>query len=383
MITIPGRIPITIHPLFWLIAFFIGWMWTSQLSETLICVLVILFSVIFHELGHALTSIFFGQKTRVELAAFGGFTYREGRKLKLWEEFFVVLNGPLAGLALSFFAYLLYRNWSVDNPLLSFVIKFTFSANLFWTLVNLVPVLPLDGGHLLSILLEAIFGFKGIKFAIVLGITLAIALSIVFFVLGMFLMVALFLILSFESLRSLKYYRMFTEEDRDVGTQQLMQTANQEFAAGNMQAALEKLKAVRDKTKEGILYSMATQEMAEIYKNQEQFEEAYRLLLPIENTLSGDTLALFHFLAYMNGDFKRITANSSKCYQEHPTYDTALINAFAFGALAKAEPAVGWLECALREGLPSIHQAIAREEFDPIRSDPRFLAFEKAHQIAH
>src|SRR5690625_4019364 len=108
MITIPGKIPVSIHPLFWLIAFFIGWMWTMTLTGALICVFVILFSVLFHEFGHALTAILFGQKTRIELAAFGGFTYREGRKLKLWEEFFVVLYGPIAGFLLFVIAYTVY-----------------------------------------------------------------------------------------------------------------------------------------------------------------------------------------------------------------------------------------------------------------------------------
>lgn len=379
MITIPGRIPISIHPLFWLIAFFVGWMWALNLSGALLCVLLILFSVIFHELGHALTAALFGQKTRIELAAFGGFTYREGRKLKLWEEFLVVLNGPIAGFLLFLGAYLLYRSVPIENQLLLFVVKFTFTANFFWTILNMVPVLPLDGGHLMSIVLEAIFGFKGIKIAIVAGITLAVFISIFFFLFGFFLIGALFLILTFESFRSLRYYRIFTEKDRDTALQQLIKDADGDFQNGNMASALEKLKSVRSKTKEGILHALATQQMAEIFKNQEKYEEAYEMLIPIQKTLSGDSLALFHFLAYMNSDFKTVLEISSKCFQENPSYDTALINALSCGALAKAEAAVGWLECALREGLTSIEQAIKKEEFDPIRNDPHFLAFQKAH----
>ena len=124
---------------------------------------------------------------------------------------------------------------------------------------------------------------------------------------------------------------------------------------------------------------MATQEMAEIYRNQERYEEAYQLLLPIESSLTGDTISMFHFLAYMIGDFHKVTEIGNKCYQENPSYDTALINALAYGAQGQAEPSVGWLECALREGLPSVAQAVKREEFDPIRKDPRFLKFQQAH----
>lgn len=379
MITIPGRIPIIIHPLFWLIALFIGWMSTETLSGTLLSILIILYSVIFHEIGHAVTAVAFGQKTRVELAAFGGFTYREGRKLKLWEEFFVVLNGPVAGMLLALAAYIIARSFTITNPLLLFVVKFTYLANLFWTLVNLVPVLPLDGGHLMSILLEALFGFKGVKIAIVVGIVIAVLVSIFFFLLGKYLVAALFLILTFESFRSLKYYRIFSEKDRDAELQEMMKAADADFQAGNSNGALKKLEIVRTRTKEGILHMMATQQMAEIYRNQEEYEEAYAVLRPIQKTLSGDSLALFHFLAYMNGDFQTVIKVGNNCYQDNPSYDTALINALAYGALEKAEPAIGWLECALREGLPSIAQAIKREEFDSIRQDPRFLAFQQSN----
>src|SRR4051812_44657305 len=120
MIKIPGKIPISIHPLFWLLAAFIGWMSSYTLSGTLLAICVIVFSVLFHEFGHALTACAFGQKTRIELAVFGGFTYRQGRKLKLWEEFFVVLNGPIAGLILFGIASLIIHLTTITNPSIAF-----------------------------------------------------------------------------------------------------------------------------------------------------------------------------------------------------------------------------------------------------------------------
>lgn len=375
MITIPGRIPISIHPLFWLIAFFIGWVWTYTFTGALIAMGVILFSVLLHEFGHALTACAFGQKTRIQLAAFGGFTYREGRKLKLWEEFIVVLNGPMTGFFLFLAAYSINKYVAIENPSILFLVKFTWVANLFWTVMNLVPVLPLDGGHLMSIILEAIFGFKGVKMAIVAGIVIAVVLSVTFFALGLFLIGALFLILTFESFRSLRYYKMFSEQDRDQNLQQLMQSADADFQAGNASQALSKLEQVRSQTGKGILYTVATQEMAEIYKSQERYDEAYALLTPLRKHLSGENLATFHFLAHVNGDYKTVAEVGNKCYQDNPSADTALINALAYGGLGKSEPAVGWLECAQREGLTSMHEAISRKEFDPIRQDRRFAAF--------
>lgn len=379
MLTIPGKIPIRIHPLFWLIAFFIGWIWTTSFVGALMCVVVILVSVLFHEFGHALTAVVFGQKTRIELAAFGGFTYREGRKLRLWEEFIVVLNGPIAGFLIFVVAYLVYRYVPIENQLLSFTVRFTFVANLFWTIINLVPVMPLDGGHLLSIVLEAIFGFKGIKMAIIIGLVVAVAISIFFFTIGQFLVGALFLILTFESFRSLRYYRIFNEKDRDAGLQQQIKEADAEYDAGHFDEALAKLQQVRAQTKEGILYTVATQDMAAIYKQQERFDEAYNLLQPIQKHLTGENLSLFHFLAYMNRDYRAVKLVASKCFQDSPSYNTALINALAYAALEESEPAVGWLECAVREGLPSIDEAVGRAEFDHIRDEPRFQKFREKY----
>ena len=376
MIRIPGKIPIAIHPLFWLIAFFIGWLWTTTLVGALFSVVVIVMSVLFHEYGHALTAIAFGQSTRIELAAFGGFTYRTGRKLKLWEEFLVVLNGPLAGLTLCGAAFLILHYAPPTQPLLLFTVRFTFLANLFWTIINLIPVLPLDGGHLMSILLESIFGFKGVKMAILIGLVVAIAISIFFFVVGQFLIGALFLILTFESFRSLRYYKIFNEQDRDQDLQKLLKEADRYQEAGNFARALETYESVRQRAGKGILTTMATQEMASIYKEEKQYEKGYELLMSIRKDVSQNFLPLLHFLAFVNGDLTTTLQVGNQCYQTNPSYDTALINACANGKLANVEAAVGWLECCVRDEIPSITEAMARAEFDPIRDEKQFIAFQ-------
>src|SRR6185503_21389670 len=133
--------------------------------------------------------------------------------LKLWEEYLVVLNGPLAGLLLAIAAYYLYHYSAPTHAVVQFILRFTYIANFFWTIINLVPVLPLDGGHLMSIVLESIFGFRGVKGAIIIGLVVAVSISILFFVIGQFLVGALFLILTFESFRSLRYYKIFNEKD--------------------------------------------------------------------------------------------------------------------------------------------------------------------------
>ncbi|MCB1181593.1 MAG: site-2 protease family protein [Chlamydiia bacterium] len=379
MITIPGKIPISIHPLFWLIALFIGWMWTFSLIGMILAVMVILYSVLFHEFGHALTAVAFGQKTRIELAVFGGFTYRQGRKLKLWEEFLVVLNGPIAGFILCVIAYFIAHHATIKNTYIFFMVNFTAMANFFWALINLVPILPLDGGHLMSIILEAIFGFKGVRYAIVVGLVIGSAITIFFFVISQWFIGALFLILTFESFRSLKYYRLLSERDRDTDLQDLLKGANLALEEKNIDEAIVKLERVRAQAGGGILFTMATGQLAQVYKEQMRYQLAYDILKPVRKQLTSEYFSLFHFLAYMNKDYATVAEMGNHCYQLTPTPDTAFMNALANGALGKAEPAVGWLECAIREGYETIGKAVGRTEFDPIRQDPLFKRFIAGH----
>ena len=125
--------------------------------------LVIVVSVLVHEFGHALTAIAFGQKAHIDLVAFGGLTHRHGPHLKLSQEFLIVLNGPLAGFALAIACYFLAGMIGERSPVLYAIFEIGYIANIFWTVLNLLPIQPLDGGHLLRIVFEGMFGLRGVK----------------------------------------------------------------------------------------------------------------------------------------------------------------------------------------------------------------------------
>ncbi|MCB1116576.1 MAG: M50 family metallopeptidase, partial [Chlamydiia bacterium] len=164
------RIPVKISPFFFLTAALIGWLSSAGMDHmfilTIIWVVVIFVSILVHEYGHALTARYFGQKPRIHLVAFGGITYPEGKRLRGWREFLVVLNGPLFGLILFVIALFLLSTNFFENPFALITLKIFAWVNLFWTLVNLLPVMPLDGGQLLRVIFESIFGAKGLKYAV-------------------------------------------------------------------------------------------------------------------------------------------------------------------------------------------------------------------------
>ena len=374
MIRIPGKIPITIHPLFWVLAGLIGWFSTESIEGTLIWVLLILISVTIHEFGHALTAMAWGQQVSIELIGFGGLTQRKGERLKLWKEFIIILNGPLAGLLLCLCARVLAIALNKTHPGSPFVnwLVITYFVNLIWTVINLFPVQPLDGGRLLSLLLESIFGLKGIKAALFISILFASGLSLYFFSIQSFLAGSLFFLFAYESWVSWKSSLSISDQDQNFALQELLRNAEQEATLGRQQEALDKFLAIRKAAKSGVLFTSASEKAAELLSVKHEAKAAYEILLPLKQKLSLEGLRLLHQLAYQQGLWNESALLGEKIYQMTPHYEIALMNAVSHSLLGNVRPAVGWLTCAIRDGAPNVPELLARKEFDPIRSDPFF-----------
>jgi stage IV sporulation protein FB len=70
-------VPIRVHPLFWILAVFVGG-FTPDPVRLLIWVAAVFVSILIHELGHALAMRRFGQPSRIVLHLMGGLTVRLG-----------------------------------------------------------------------------------------------------------------------------------------------------------------------------------------------------------------------------------------------------------------------------------------------------------------
>lgn len=386
MLSIPGKIPLRIYPFFWVVALIIGWlnsystMPTVQTAfvGTILWVVVITVSIIVHEYGHALSALAFGQKAKINLIGFGGLTQRSGPKLKAWKEFIIVLNGPLFGFGLAFIAALMLNLMNEDSQgLWRYVLNIVFYVNKYWTLLNLLPVLPLDGGRLLSIFLEGTLGVRGIKIAFFLSILIAAVLGIFFFALQWVIAGSIFLILAFESYRSWQSSLGMHEQDQNEATQKIFKEAEEDLHAGRKQAALEKFRNVRRMTEAGVLYTMATNYEAILLKAQGDYKKAYEILHPLKNKLDLSAWEMLQQLAYYNRDWKEAIQLGNRIYSEKPHYEIAFINALSYAELGQEKPAVGWLESAIREGIPNIRVLLSKNEFDSIRSTESFQSLQK------
>jgi len=373
VIQIPGKIPVIIHPFFWIFSGILGWLVSGTLMGMLIWVGIIFFSVLFHEFGHALTALVFNQEARIQLIALGGVTSFEGPKLKFWQQFLITLNGPLFGFLLFLGATVLLQFQL--TPMAYKIFKATQVANLFWSIINLLPVLPLDGGQLLRIVLEACFGVKGFKAALLVGALLAIAISLYFFLVGAYLVGAFFFLFAYQSFDSWRRSRLATKSDREEENKHLMVQAEQAFQEGNKEEAKKLFEEVRNKASGGMLALAATQYLAFLIYKEGKRKEAYEMLLPYKEQLSDDILILLHELAAEEKNYPLVIEISQKCYQTAPSQKMALNNSRAYAHEGQPKFAGGWLQTAWQFGGLNLPVILEEEEFKAVVQDPEFQEF--------
>ena len=183
--------PVRVHPLFWLIGALIGYAFIRDYGAIglVIWVFAMFVSILLHELGHALMIRRFGRDAHVVLYAMGGlaiegrpqsnygnpwsldsYTGYQPRQRTPQEQILISAAGPgiqfvLAGLVIGavyasggtvrllLHNYMPYVNAELGpnlahNRHLNLLVWDLLQINIFWAIMNLLPVLPLDGGQI-------------------------------------------------------------------------------------------------------------------------------------------------------------------------------------------------------------------------------------------
>jgi Zn-dependent protease len=136
-------------------------------------------SVLFHELGHALASLLFGYRPSIQLVGMGGLTRPNAEGQIPWHrQVLLTAAGPIFGLMLGLlcgsFYFLLDRVGGPEGA--RYILRGAFIANLFWGVMNLLPVQPLDGGIISTAILQRLFGRPGFLLAQVLALMFSTAI---------------------------------------------------------------------------------------------------------------------------------------------------------------------------------------------------------------
>lgn len=151
--------PVAVEPWFWLVTALLGAQFASGvigLGLLVIWIIAVLISILWHELGHAFFQRKFGgRQVEIRLHAMGGYATAEGN-FSRQESIIISLAGPGAGLLLCGLVYFGTglvsgtRSGSTLEIFSSAFLSYMLWINCFWSIVNLVPVLPLDGGRVLE-----------------------------------------------------------------------------------------------------------------------------------------------------------------------------------------------------------------------------------------
>lgn len=377
VLTISGTIPIHIHPLFWVIAALISFLNAPSLViAATVWFPIVFISILIHEYGHALTARAFGQQAQIQLVAFGGLTVRSGKTTKLWQDFLIILNGPLAGGLLVGLSYLYLNMVSAEKqPLLFYAGLVCININIIWTLFNLLPIHPLDGGHLLRCLLQGLLGLNGIKLSLLLSLCFAAILAALFFTSHQLLIGSIFLLFAFESYRAWRSSLKLTVEDEDIHWQEKLAAADKLLEQQNFSAAQASFEHIVAETKQGMIHLEAIEALAQIYFHNKRYDDAYKLLKPHMKQLSIESLDVAQASAYHLGELNEALAIGNKLWREEPMAKTARLNAFCHAAKGEAEQAVGWLSSMAQEDASTLAELVLRPEFDSIRHQPIFHSF--------
>lgn len=173
-----GRIPVRISPSFFVMAVILRGLTEPDLQVIIAWVVIVLASVLLHELGHATMGLAFGLEPAIVLHGMGGTTSWPGAaKLTTARRVAVSLAGPGAGFAaggLVVIAHLvLGPHFFPPTRLGETIYHDLLWVNVGWGVLNLLPMLPLDGGNVMAQLLNATTGGRGERPARLVSIGLA------------------------------------------------------------------------------------------------------------------------------------------------------------------------------------------------------------------
>lgn len=181
-------IPVEVQPFFWVVCALVGGGFyadtKAEVLAMLLFVLAAFISILIHEMGHALTGRKLGGGyAKILLTSFGGLAFNQGGKFNRHQRFWMIAAGPGAGfvfllvilalLSLLFggsdvlaltarvlfdlplaFKSITLVSFLHERPYVHLFINHLLWINFWWGVINLLPVMPLDGGQITDLYVQ-------------------------------------------------------------------------------------------------------------------------------------------------------------------------------------------------------------------------------------
>lgn len=144
--------PVHIDLTFVLVMGILGWFsGANSVTEILTWLVVAALAVLVHELGHAIVARTTGARPAIALTGFGGVTtYSPPGPVSRSRSLAISLAGPFAGLAVGGLLWVVWRAVRADlmpDGIAWNALHFGIFTTIAWSVLNLLPILPLDGGQ--------------------------------------------------------------------------------------------------------------------------------------------------------------------------------------------------------------------------------------------
>jgi stage IV sporulation protein FB len=194
-------IPVRVHPLFWLVSLLLGYQGRDGVG-LLTWIAAVFFAILVHELGHALMMRAHGFRPWIVLYGMGGLACYNPRdaygskRSDTVTHVLISVAGPAAGFLLAAFVVAGFYAaghrdqvafiapwglrpivWLANERLAQLLNDILFIC-VFWGLVNLAPVYPLDGGQIAREVFLRFSPSDGIRQAMLLSIFAAIGMAV-------------------------------------------------------------------------------------------------------------------------------------------------------------------------------------------------------------
>jgi Zn-dependent protease len=174
------KTPVTIHWTFLVLLAVFAFATPRPFPYGLTFGLVVLVSVLIHEAGHAIAFGAFGRRSRIVINGLAGLTItRADPPLRDGPAIVTSLAGPFAGMVVGLLALWGYRTgMGSNNELTRVVITDAIFVNLGWGMLNLIPMLPLDGGQVMQRLSNRVAPDRASTFPYVISIGVAALIAV-------------------------------------------------------------------------------------------------------------------------------------------------------------------------------------------------------------
>jgi Zn-dependent protease len=173
-------IPVRVTPWFWLAGVLLGFDLLQVPDQGPILLLiwlgVVFVSILVHELGHATVAALCGYPPSIMLYQFGGMAfYQPTHGYSTAKAILITAAGPAFGFSLGIAAFVATVVIGPGNltRLADFTLGQLIYVNIAWTILNVMPVLPLDGGNICREVCLAASPRRGIFVALWISIIVA------------------------------------------------------------------------------------------------------------------------------------------------------------------------------------------------------------------